>query len=281
MNSTRSWQGTPYPLGATWQGNGVNFALFSETARAVDLCLFDQPDSLNERTHFRMTEQTDHVWHLFLPEARPGQLYGYRVHGAYQPEEGKRFNSAKLLLDPYAKAITGQFTWCPEMYAYELGGAQDLERDYHDNAWAMPKSVVVDTTFDWNGDRPLRIPLSESVIYEVHVEGFTKICPYVPEAIRGTYAGLGCPFAIDYLKKLGVTAVELLPVHQHVDDSFLRDRGLTNYWGYNSIGYFAPESSYSSNGNVGGPVTEFKQMVKNLHTAGIEVILDVVYNHTA
>ena len=282
MNSTRSRQGCPYPLGATWQGNGVNFALFSEAARAVDLCLFDQADSAVERVHYRMTEQTDHVWHLFLPEVRPGQLYGYRVHGPYKPEEGKRFNSAKLLIDPYAKAIAGSLTWCAEMYAYKLDGVrEDLERDYHDNAWAVPKSVVVDTAFDWEGDQSPRCPLSESVIYEVHPKGFTKACPEIPEAIRGTYAGVGSQYAIDYLKKLGVTAVELLPVHQHVDDSFLKDRGLINYWGYNSIGYFAPESSYSGSGNAGGQVVEFKQMVKSLHAAGIEVILDVVYNHTA
>ena len=282
MNSTRTLHGNPYPLGATWQGNGVNFALFSEAARAVDLCLFDHPDSTVEWTHFRMTEQTDHVWHLFLPEVQPGQLYGYRVHGVYKPEAGKRFNSAKLVLDPYAKAITGPLTWCAEMYGYEAGGVrEDLERDYHDNAWAMPKSVVVDPTFDWEGDLPPRRPLSDSVIYEVHVKGFTKSCHAIPEAIRGTYAGLGSPFAINYLKKLGVTAVELLPVHQHVNDSFLQERGLINYWGYNSIGFFAPEESYGSSEIAGSAVSEFKQMVKNLHTAGIEVILDVVYNHTA
>ena len=282
MDSTRVWLGNPSPLGATWMGNGVNFALFSEGATAVDLCLFEHPDSPREKSCVRMVEQTDHVWHLFLPDARPGQLYGYRVHGAYKPEQGKRFNAAKLLLDPYAKAITGHFTWCDEMYAYPLGGLrEDFARDYSDNAWAVPKSVVVDPAFDWEGDQLPRRPLSESVIYEVHVKGFSKACPALPEAVRGTYAGLGSDFAIDYFKKLGVTAVELLPVHQHVNDSFLHDRGLTNYWGYNTIGYFAPESSFSGNGTDGGQVEEFKQMVKSLHAAGIEVILDVVYNHTA
>jgi glycogen operon protein len=282
MNPSRIWQGNSYPLGATWQGDGVNFALFSEDARAVDLCLFEHPDSPHEQARVRMAEQTDHVWHVFLPDARPGQLYGYRVHGPYKPELGLRFNASKLLLDPYAKAISGQLTWCEEMCGYVAGGPrEDLERDYRDNAWAMPKSVVVDPVFDWDGDAPPRIPLSKSVIYETHVKGFSKACPHLPEPVRGTYAGLGSPAAVGYFQKLGITAVELLPVHQHVDDSFLHDRGLTNYWGYNTIGFFAPESGYSGSGTTGGQVTEFKQMVKNLHAAGIEVILDVVYNHTA
>jgi len=282
MNPHKDWQGNPYPLGATWEGDGVNFALFSEHACAVDLCLFGNEDAPHEEVRIRMTEQTDHVWHIFLPDACPGQLYGYRVHGPYAPKHGARFNSAKVLLDPYAKAITGHVAWSAEMFGYPAGGLlEDLERDYHDNAWSVPKSVVVDTTFDWGNDSHPLTPLHESVIYEAHVKGFSQACPHIPEAIRGTYAALGNPFALDYLKQLGITAVELLPVHQHVDDSFLHDRGLTNYWGYNSIGYFAPECSYSGGGATGGQVAEFKEMVKNLHTAGIEVILDVVYNHTA
>ncbi|MEI8343143.1 MAG: glycogen debranching protein GlgX, partial [Verrucomicrobiota bacterium] len=282
MNPARIWQGSSYPLGATWQGDGVNFALFSEEARAVDLCLFDHPDSPHEQARVRMIEQTDHVWHLFLPDVRPGQLYGYRVHGPYKPDHGSRFNSAKLLIDPYAKAISGPVAWCEEMFAYPCGGVrEDLDRDYRDNAWAAPKSVVVDQSFDWENDTYPRTPLPQSVIYEVHVKGFSKVCPELPETIRGTYAALGSRFAIEYFQKLGITAVELLPVHQHVDDSFLHEKGRTNYWGYNTIGYFAPEGGYSGSGTTGGQVAEFKQMVKNLHAAGIEVILDVVYNHTA
>ena len=282
MTPVKIWLGYPYPLGATWLGNGVNFSLFSDLATSVDLCLFENIDARQENIRIPMTEQTDQVWHVFLPDARPGQLYGYRVSGPYDPERGLRFNSSKLLLDPYAKAMVGDVNWADEMYGYVVGDpAEDLSRDFRDDAWGMPKSVVVDLAFDWGNDRSPRIPLAESVIYEVHVKGFTKLHPGVPENLRGTYAGLGSAATIDYLKNLGVTAVELLPVHAHVDDKGLIDRGLKNYWGYSTIGFFAPHGEYSSSGQFGQQVSEFKSMVRNLHAAGIEVILDVVYNHTA
>jgi len=283
MDSIKVWQGEPYPLGATLTAEGVNFALFSENATGVDLCLFCASDPRREVARVRMTEHTDQVWHCFLPGIEAGQLYGFRVYGAYQPEEGHRFNGAKLLLDPYAKAITGEVVWAPEMFGYEVGAAgleSDLHRDYRDNAWCMPKSVVVDTRFDWGGTVAPRRPLAESVIYETHVRGFSLQCPGIPEALRGSYAALGSAFAVEHFKRLGVTAVELLPVHHFLEDEFLLRKGLHNYWGYNSIGYFAPHAAYSSLGEVGGQVREFKEMVKSLHAAGIEVILDVVYNHT-
>jgi len=282
MTPIKTWLGYPYPLGATWLGNGVNFALFSEHATSVDLCLFDSMEAPEENVRIPVTEHTDQVWHIFLPEVRPGQLYGYRVSGPYEPEIGIRFNSSKLLLDPYAKAIAGRVEWGDEMFGYVVGGEkEDLTRDFRDDAWGMPKAVVIDNAFNWDGDRKLGRPLAESIIYEVHVKGFTKLCPGVPPELRGTYAALGSTWAIDYLKHLGVSAVELLPVHAHIDDKALVDRGLTNYWGYNTIGFFAPEAKYSSSGDRGEQVNEFKGMVRNLHAAGIEVILDVVYNHTA
>jgi len=282
MTPIKTWLGYPYPLGATWLGNGVNFALFSEHATSVDLCLFDSMEAPDENVRIPVTEHTDQVWHIFLPEVRPGQIYGYRVSGPYEPEIGMRFNSSKLLLDPYAKAIAGRVEWGDEMYGYVVGGEkEDLTRDFRDDAWGMPKAVVIDNAFNWDGDRKIGRPLAESIIYEVHVKGFTKLCPSVPPELRGTYAGLGSTWAIDYFKHLGVTAVELLPVHAHIDDKALVDRGLTNYWGYNTIGFFAPEAKYSGSGDRGGQVNEFKTMVRNLHAAGIEVILDVVYNHTA
>jgi isoamylase len=282
MTPIKTWLGYPYPLGATWLGNGVNFALFSEHATSVDLCLFDSMEAREENVRIPVTEHTDQVWHIFLPEAQPGQIYGYRVSGPYEPEIGMRFNSSKLLLDPYAKAIAGRVEWGDEMFGYVVGGEkEDLTRDFRDDAWGMPKAVVIDNAFNWDGDRKLGRPLAESIIYEVHVKGFTKLCPSVPPELRGTYAGLGSTWAIDYFKHLGVTAVELLPVHAHIDDKALVDSGLTNYWGYNTIGFFAPEAKYSCSGDRGGQVNEFKTMVRNLHAAGIEVILDVVYNHTA
>jgi isoamylase len=282
MTPIKTWLGYPYPLGATWLGNGVNFALFSEHATSVDLCLFDSMEAREENVRIPVTEHTDQVWHIFLPEAQPGQIYGYRVSGPYEPETGMRFNSSKLLLDPYAKAIAGRVEWGDEMFGYVVGGEkEDLTRDFRDDAWGMPKAVVIDNAFNWDGDRKLGRPLAESIIYEVHVQGFTKLCPSVPPELRGTYAGLGSTWAIDYFKHLGVTAVELLPVQAHIDDKALVDRGLTNYWGYNTIGFFAPEAKYSGSGDRGGQVNEFKTMVRNLHAAGIEVILDVVYNHTA
>jgi glycogen operon protein len=282
MTSVKTWLGYPYPLGATWLGNGVNFALFSEAATSVDLCLFDNIDATQENVRIPVTEHTDQVWHVFLPDVRPRQLYGFRVSGPYDPERGLRFNSAKLLLDPYAKAIAGEVNWADEMFGYVVGGEhEDLTQDFRDDAWGVPKSVVIDNAFDWQGDGKPGIPLHKSLIYEVHVKGFSKLWPEMPEELRGTYAGLGSAAAIDYLTKLGVTAVELLPVHAHIDDKVLIDRGLKNYWGYNTIGFFAPHAAYSSSGQYGEQVTEFKSMVRNLHAAGIEVILDVVYNHTA
>jgi isoamylase len=282
MTPVKAWLGYPYPLGATWMGNGVNFALFSETAASVELCLFDNIEATEENIRIPVTEHTDQVWHVFLPDVRPGQLYGYRVSGPYDPERGLRFNSSKLLLDPYAKAIAGEVTWADEMFGYVVGGKdEDLTQDFRDDAWGVPKSVVINSAFDWHDDKLLRIPLHRSVIYEVHVKGFSKLWHDVPEVLRGTYAALGSAAAIDYFKKLDVTAVELLPVHAHIDDKVLIDRGLTNYWGYNTIGFFAPHAQYSGSGQLGEQVIEFKSMVRNLHAAGIEVILDVVYNHTA
>jgi isoamylase len=282
MTSVKTWLGFPYPLGATWMGNGVNFAIFSEHATGVELCLFENIEATEENIRIPVTEHTDQVWHVFLPDVRPGQVYGFRVSGPYDPERGLRFNSSKLLLDPYAKAIAGEVSWADEMFGYVIGDKkEDLTQDFRDDAWGVPKSVVIDAGFDWQGDRRPGIPLHNSLIYELHVKGFTKLCPDVPEELRGTYAALGSPAAIDYFKKLGLTAVELLPVHAHIDDKALIDRGLTNYWGYNTIGFFAPHPQYSSSGQMGEQVFEFKSMVRSLHAAGIEVILDVVYNHTA
>jgi len=272
--------GTPHPLGATADANGTNFSLFSEHATAVELCLFDGKGEQTERISLK--ETTAFTWHGYLPGIRPGQLYGYRVHGPWEPEKGQRFNPAKLLLDPYAKAVTGRVDWTQPVFPYKMdGGADaDLKIDDQDSAAGMPKAVVIDPAYDWEGDRCPATPLADSVIYEVHVRGFSKQNPAVPEELRGTYAGLAHPASIEYLKKLGVTAVELLPVHQFLQDKSLVDRGLRNYWGYNTLGYLAPESRYSSSGDCGGQVREFKNMVKALHSEGIEVILDVVYNHS-
>ena len=277
----RIWTGRSYPLGATWDGEGVNFALFSENATKVELCLFDGHDSAYESHRIPMEERTDQVWHMYLPEVRPGQHYGYRVHGPYAPEAGHRFNPAKLLIDPYAKAISGTIEWSDAMFGYRIGHeAADLSRDDRDNAGNVPKCVVIDQAFTWGGDRLLRTPWDQTVIYEVHVKGFTARHPDVPESQRGTYAGLTSPAVLDYLKSLGVTAVELLPVHQFVRDKHLYDRGLTNYWGYNSIGFFSPDIRYALSPKRGEHVKEFKTMVKTFHSEGLEVILDVVYNHT-
>ncbi|WP_395740942.1 glycogen debranching protein GlgX [Prosthecobacter sp.] len=281
MNSFRVRQGHPYPLGATWDGVGTNFALFSAHAQKVELCLFDPQDPQREIMRKQLREKTDHVFHGYLNDVRPGALYAYRVHGPWKPEEGHRFNRNKLLLDPYAKALTGGFKWKDEMFGYRIGGNEDFEMDKRDNASLMPRCVVIDDKFDWSGDRRIDRPMAETVIYEVHVKGFSKLWSVLPAKQRGTYAGLGSRAAIAYFRRLGVTAIELQPVHHFVNDSFLEGRGLTNYWGYSTIGYFAPDSRYSSSGAAGQQVTEFKQMVKNLHAAGIEVILDVVYNHTA
>ncbi len=275
--------GEPYPLGATWDGRGVNFALFSENAEAVDLCLFDEATGASETARLRMREQTDNVWHTYLPEIRPGQMYGYRVLGPYEPSAGHRFNQHKLLLDPYAKAITGPVDWSDAMFGYPLGQGPDAELAFSDadSGPGMPKAVVIEPAYSWGNDRPLRTPWNRTVIYEAHVKGFTVQHPALPEQLRGTYSALGHRLIIDYLLDLGVTALELMPVHHFVHDRHLRDRGLVNYWGYNSIGFFAPDSRYASAPRAGQAVNEFKTMVRSLHAAGIEVILDVVYNHTA
>jgi isoamylase len=274
--------GSPYPLGATWSGSGVNFSLFSENATKVELCLFDGPDGTHERQRIELPEKTDQVWHIYLSGIRLGQLYGYRVYGPYEPDAGHRFNPAKLLIDPYTKAISGTIRWNDAIFGYRMGDpAEDLSRDDRDSAQGIPKCVVIDPAFTWGNDRPPRTPWHKTIIYELHPKGFTARHPHVPEALRGTYAGLASTAAIDYLTQLGVTAVELMPVHHYVTDKHLADRGLRNYWGYSSIGFFTPDVRYSSSGGLGGQVTEFKAMVKTLHDAGIEVILDVVYNHTA
>jgi isoamylase len=274
------WRGNPSPLGATVHPHGVNFALYSENAERVELCLFETDG--REMARVEMAEQTNKVWHVFLHGAQAGLHYGYRVHGPYEPAAGQRFNPHKLLLDPYAKATSGRVQWNPAVFGYVLGHPDgDLSFDTRDSAPFMPKSIVIDSRFDWGDDEPPRTPWHESVIYELHVKGFTKLHPEVPEKLRGTYAGLAHPAAIDHLKRLGVTAVELLPVHQFIEEDFLQKKGLHNYWGYSTIGYFAPEWRYSSSGRHGGQVQEFKHMVKALHEAGLEVILDVVYNHTA
>lgn len=268
--------GEPFPLGAIWDGRGTNFSLFSEVAERVELCLFDED---GYETRIPLPERTAFCWHAYLDGVGPGQRYGYRVHGPWDPGQGLRCNPAKLLLDPYARAITGQIDWDPALFSYPLGG-DDQQRDDSDSAPHMPKSVVIDTAFDWAGDRPLARRLHETVIYEVHVKGFTKRHPAIPEHLRGTYAGLAHPAAIAHLTDLGITAVELLPVHQFIHEKHQLDKGLRNYWGYHSSGYFAPHGEYSSTGDMGGQVVEFKAMVKALHDAGLEVILDVVYNHT-
>jgi isoamylase len=272
--------GRPYPLGATWDGTGTNFALFSEHATKVELCLYDNR-SRQETARIELRETTAFVHHGYLRGIQPGQLYGFRVDGPWDPLHGFRFNPAKLLLDPQALAVCGLIDWSKPVYPYQVGGADpDLTRDDRDNADGMPKSVVVNPYFDWEQDRSPNTPLSDSIIYELHVRGFSKLNPEVPEELRGTYAGLASPASIRYLNRLGVTAVELLPVHQHLNDKQLIDRKLSNYWGYNTIAYFSPESRYSFSGDTGGQVAEFKAMVKALHREDIEVILDVVYNHT-
>ncbi|TDC62395.1 glycogen debranching enzyme GlgX [Actinomadura sp. GC306] len=270
------WPGEAYPLGATWDGTGTNFALFSEVARRVELCLFDDR---GRETRCDLPEVDGFVWHGYLPGVGPGQRYGYRVHGPFDPREGHRCNPSKLLLDPYGKAVEGDVRWHESLFSYRFDDPDALNED--DSAPYMPKNVVINPFFDWADDRPPRVPYHESVIYEAHVKGLTKLHPAIPEEQRGTYAGLAHPVMIDHLLDLGVTAVELMPVHQSVPEHALVARGLDNYWGYNTIGFFAPHNSYSSAGQYGEQVLEFKAMVRALHEAGIEVILDVVYNHTA
>lgn len=275
------WPGHPYPLGSTWDGEGANFALFSENATKVELCLFDSIRSKVESVRIALPEQTDMIWHGYVPEIQPGQLYGYRVHGPYDPNAGHRFNPHKVVLDPYAKAIVRQTKWSDAMFAYRVGDpAEDLSFDERDSAAFAPLGTVVDPSFNWGKDRPPRIPWHHTVIYELHVKGFTILHPEVPEKLRGTFAGLATEPVISHLQSLGVTAVELLPIHHHVDDRHLVDRGLVNYWGYNTLAFFAPDIRYSSRRGA-GTVREFKTMVRALHAAGIEVILDVVYNHTS
>jgi glycogen operon protein len=271
------WPGKPYPLGATWDGVGTNFSLFSEVATRVELCLFD---ANGVETKFDLVEMTGLIWHGYLPNVGPGWRYGYRVHGPWEPENGHRCNPAKLLLDPYGKAVDGQVQWNEAVFGHHFDNPEGSRNDA-DSAPFMPKSVIISPYFDWQHDRHPRTPWHRTIIYEVHVKGFTMRHPSIPENIRGTYAALAHPAAIRHLKSLGVTAVELLPVHQFIHHSLLQERGLRNYWGYDSISYLAPHNEYSSGGQLGQQVQEFKQMVKTLHDEGIEVILDVVYNHTA
>jgi isoamylase len=270
------WPGQPYPLGATYDGLGTNFSLFSEVAERVELCLFGDDGT---ETRVPLPEVSGHVWHGYAPTIGPGQRYGYRVHGPYDPAQGLRCNPAKLLLDPYAKAIDGELEWGQPVFGYDFGDP-DGPANADDSAGSVPRCVVASPYFEWGEDRHPRIPMHQTVIYEVHTKGLTKLHPDVPEELRGTYAGLSHPAVIEYLQDLGVTAVELLPIHRHVPESHLVEHGLTNYWGYNTIGFFAPHDGYAR-GSAENAVSEFKQMVKTLHQAGMEVILDVVYNHTA
>ena len=271
------WPGEPFPLGAHWDGKGTSFSVYSEVAHRVDLCLFD---AVGKEHQLRLPDRTAFCWHGYMPGIGPGQQYGYRVHGPWAPAEGHRCNPAKLLIDPYARAVAGDIRWGQAVVPYTIGSDGDTINE-EDSAPHVPRSVVIDSRFDWGGDQPLRRPLHETILYEVHVKGFSKRMPDIPEEIRGTYAALAHPAAIEYFTRLGITAVELLPIHQFVHDSFLLDRGLRNYWGYNSIAFFAPHAEYGSQRDPGAEVREFKTTVKALHAAGIEVILDVVYNHTA
>jgi glycogen operon protein len=274
--------GSPYPQGATWDEKGVNFSLFSAASEAVDLCLFDDPESQVESKRIRIKERTNGVWHIYIPHLKPGQLYGYRVHGPYEPNRGLRFNPNKLLLDPYAKAIGRELKWADEVFGYKIGDPQeDLSFDDRDSAPYAPLAVVTDSTFDWGKERRPNISWSETIIYEAHVRGLTKLHPDIPEKVRGTYKAMASEPVIAHLKALGVTTVELMPVHHFLHDRLLLEKGLRNYWGYNTLGFFAPEASYSSDHDGVGAVKEFKEMVKRLHNEGFEVVLDVVYNHTA
>ena len=270
------WPGKAYPLGATYDGSGTNFAVFSEAADCVELCLFDADGA---ETRVVLPEVDGFVWHGFIPNVEPGQRYGYRVHGPYDPPAGQRCNPNKLLLDPYAKAIDGTFEWNQSLFGYTFGDPDS--RNDEDSAASMPKSVVINPFFDWGVDRPPGHEYADTVIYEAHVKGLTQTHPEIPEQARGTYSAVAHPVILEHLKSLGVNAIELMPVHHFVNDSTLIDKGLSNYWGYNTIGFFAPDPKYSSSATPGGQVQEFKAMVRALHEADIEVILDVVYNHTA
>lgn len=276
------YPGNPYPLGATWDKKGVNFALYAENATGVELCLFDAEKGKKETHRIRFTERSHQIWHIYIPDLKPGQLYGFRVSGPYEPQNGHRFNANKLLIDPYAKAVAGVIDWDDSLFGYDINSEEkDLSFSETDSAPFVPKGVVVDESFDWGDDHAPKIGYHHTIIYEAHVKGLTKTLAGIPDNIRGTYAGIAHPTTLAYLKSLGITALELMPVHYFVSDRHLLEKGLDNYWGYNSIGFFAPDSRYASTGVRGEQVREFKEMVKALHAAGIEVILDVVYNHTA
>ena len=278
----RVWPGQPYPLGATWTGLGVNFAIFSAHATKVEVCFFDTTYALKPTACVPLPENTDMVWHGYFPDVRPGQLYGFRVHGPYDPQGGHRFNPNKILIDPYARSVGRSVRWDDSMFGYHIGDPNaDLSFDERDNAAFCPLADVVDTAFTWGDDQPPRTPWHKTVIYEMHVKGFSRLHPRIPESLRGSYEALTTEVAIDHLLKLGVTAVELMPVHHHAYDRHLVERGLANYWGYNTLSFFAPDPRFAANKGPGEAVREFKRMVKALHSAGLEVILDVVYNHTA
>jgi isoamylase len=275
------YPGEPHPLGATWDGNGVNFALYADNATCVEVCLFDSVKDVTETVRIVLQEKTHQIWHGYVPGLKPGQLYGYRVQGPYEPRNGHRFNPNKLLIDPYARAIAGTIVVNEMHLGYDpYSPDKDMSFSKTDSAPYVPKCVIIDPSFDWEEDVKPKYPYHKTIIYEAHVKGFTKMHPDIPENIRGTYSAISHPVTINYLKELGVTAIELMPVHHFVTDGFLSDKELTNYWGYNTIGYFAPEAGYSASGMLGEQVVEFKTMVKELHKAGIEVIIDVVYNHT-
>ncbi len=281
MPNLKVWPGRPAPLGATWDGKGVNFAVFSEHATQVDLCLFDSPLATKESHRIPLPDQTDYVWNGYLPSIRPGQLYGFRARGPYEPHRGFRFNENKVLLDPYAKAIGRDLIWNDAAFGYRVGDtAVDLSFDGRDNASTAPLSAVINPAFRWMGDKPLRTPWHKTLIYEMHVKGFTNKSPWVPREWRGKYAGVACEGSLRHLRALGVTAIELMPVHHHVDERSLSERGLTNYWGYNTLAYFAPDIRFGSQRDPQKTINEFKRMVRQLHRNGFEVILDVVYNHT-
>ena len=275
------WPGKPNPRGATFDGHGVNFAVYSRVATRVEVCLYSPPPPHDEIDRFDLTETHGYTFHGYVPDLTPGALYGFRVHGPYAPELGHRCNPHKVLVDPYAKAIFGEVDWKQPVLGYRTDEERaDLSMDQRDDAAGAPKSVVIDERFDWGDDQAPDVPWRKTILYEAHVRGLTKLHPEVPEELRGTYAGLGHPAIVGYLKDLGVTAIQLMPVHEFTDDGFLEDRSLRNYWGYSTLGFFAPEQRYARDRAPGGQVREFKEMVKALHAAGLEVILDVVYNHT-
>ena len=279
LDQVRLKEGLPDPLGATWDGNGTNFALFSAHATKVEVCLFDE-NGTRETARIELPEYTDQVFHGYLAGVGPGTYYGYRVHGPYEPDNGHRFNPNKLLLDPYARAHAGALKWDPAVFGYKMESGDDTTFDERDSAPFVPKNVIVDPGFDWRGEPGRqRVPWEHTVIYEAHVKGFTMLNPRVPKPLRGTYAGMGDSNVIDYIKSLGVTTVELLPVHSFINDSYLLDKKLVNYWGYNTIGFFAPDPRYAS--DVANSLREFKEMVARFHDGGLEMVLDVVYNHTA